>query len=87
MEWRDEVNPYVHLGPPGGHEGTPPQVDMAAYEARTPGSIDAVLLWGRARGRRESLARQAILRDLARGWDLVYASPRGLIEVYRRRRG
>ena len=85
VRWRREVDPYVHLGPPGGHEETPPRVDIAGYEARTPGSIDAVLLWGPARDRYQTAVRQAILRELAAGWDLVYRSPRGLMEVYRRR--
>jgi hypothetical protein len=85
VEWRDEVNPYFYLGPPGGHEETPPRVDLTAYEARTPGSIDAVLLWGPTRDRRQILVRRAILRDLATGWDLTYTSPGGLIQVYRRR--
>jgi len=85
VEWRDEVNPYFYLGPPGGHEETPPRVDLTAYEARTPGSIDAVLLWGSTRDRRQILVRRAILSDLATGWDLTYTSPGGLIQVYRRR--
>jgi hypothetical protein len=60
-------------------------VEIAAYEARTPGSIDAVLLWGPARDRTQIAVRQAIVRELAAGWDLAYTSPRGLMEVYRRR--
>jgi hypothetical protein len=85
VRWRREVDPYTHLGPPGGHEETPPRVEIAAYEARTRGSIDAVLLWGPARDRTQIAVRQAIVRELAAGWDLAYTSPRGLMEVYRRR--
>lgn len=89
--FREERNPFVHLSPEGrgtdiGLQAEPPRVDIAGYEQRTGLTIDDVLLWNVRPEQREGPAARDIFRQLEANYDLVFtSSPRGLLQLYRRR--
>jgi hypothetical protein len=85
MIWRHERNPYVHISvAPGTVSSLPPSVDFLSYPAKTKGRVDYVLLWNYRPDESEPV--QAVFRQLAMGYDLIYTSPkRGYVAVYRRK--
>jgi hypothetical protein len=91
LKFRDEVDPSRHLGTSEDFAwNVPPECDLLAYPRKTPGQVDYVLLWGRSVARETVLSSssvRSILSQLDTGYRMIYASvPRGLMEVYERRR-
>lgn len=85
MLYRNEINPFVHIG---SIEADPPRVDFLNYPERTGGRVDYVLLWGLDRSMPTNGRVEEILKQLRKGYDLIYVSPsRGLMELYRLKTG
>lgn len=87
LYYRPERNPYrtIALGVETPLEEQPPRVDFLTYGQRTGGSVDYVLLgWPRAAPPRD-LAEAAIRSQLEAGYERIYRSRRGLVELYRRK--
>jgi hypothetical protein len=79
------LDPARHLATvPLGIETEPPRVDLLRYK-RTGGRIDYVLLWGLREERRDEPAVRKTLRQLAKGYEEVWTSPDGWVELYRAR--
>ena len=87
LRYRPALDPYHHLGR-GRHgmEGQPPTVDIRGYERRTGGRVDFVLLWQPAAAPPRHSSVIGLRRQLDEGYERVYVSPRGLAELWRRRR-
>jgi hypothetical protein len=90
LTYRPEFNPFQQIGLDHGHpdrglEGFPPRVDFLSYQQRTGQSVDCVLLWQLRDDVRRHPDTQAILAQLAEGYQKVYDSPRGFVRLYRRR--
>jgi hypothetical protein len=91
LRFRGEVDPSRHLGTSEDFAwNVPPECDLLSYPRKTPGQVDYVLLWGRSVAREKVLSSssvRSILSQLDTGYRMIYASaPRGLMEVYERRR-
>ncbi len=86
IRYRADVNPYRSLVPEEGVvEDALATIDWQAYEARG-GLVDYVLLWGRTASSPWP-GEGAFLDRLAADFEPVFSSrPRGLAELYRRRR-
>lgn len=86
---RPETDPYRYLVIPGGSiEGIPPAIDPAGYRARTPGTVDYVLVYGRALASPETLRSAgwtALDGQLDAGYELVATSSDGLLEAWESR--
>ena len=81
------LDPFRHLATvPLGIEAVPPRVDLLGYPKRTGGRVDYVLLWGLRKERRDEPAVQETLRQLAEGYEGVWASADGAVALYRRNR-
>ena len=68
---------------------SPPQLDLLAYERATSGRVDYVVVYGRpfaAKATTDGVQTAALDRQLDAAFELVFtSSPRGLVEVYRRK--
>jgi hypothetical protein len=92
LRYRPEVNPFVYLDAApkaahGGLEEAPPRVDIAGYEERTGVRVDCVLLWDLRDADRTKKETQDVLKQLEGRFERAYVSPRGLVQVYRRKGG
>ncbi len=90
VRFREELNPFVYLSPEGrgtdiGLQAEPPRVDIAGYARRTGKTVDFVLLWQVRPEQRDDPAARAIFRELEEGYDHVFTSRRGLLQLYRRK--
>jgi hypothetical protein len=88
--YRPEVNPFdlVSLdnsNPDRGLEGIPPRVDFLSYPQRSGQPIDYVLLWNLRDDLRDRPETRSIFAQLHEGYDKTYESPRGLVQLYRRK--
>ena len=85
MRYREELDPYVHIGP--ALDEKPPVADFLGYEVRTRGSVDYVLVMATEPvAELEGKAAARIARQLDHGYDLIYTSPgHGFARLYRRR--
>ena len=85
--FRSDLNPYIHIGVKDRSiVWEPPQVDFLTYAGRTGGQVDYVLVWGVQERQRNHEATKSIDRQLKRGYELVYSSPRtGLMQLYKRK--
>jgi hypothetical protein len=85
--FRSNLNPYVHIGTKyRSIVWEPPQVDFLAYPRRTGGEVDYVLVWGIQERQRNHEAAKSIDRQLKKGYELIYTSPRtGLMQLYKRK--
>jgi hypothetical protein len=63
----------------------PPAVDIAGYEARTGGRVDYVLLWQVRDEQRSDPAALDVFRQLDAGYEKVFTSESGRVELYRKR--
>ncbi|MFP5288514.1 MAG: hypothetical protein ACLGI9_22455, partial [Thermoanaerobaculia bacterium] len=79
------LNPYDRIGIRDGVEGRPPRVDFLTYPERTGGRVDFVLTWRLDAARRDDPWVGSVLRQLEAGYEPIYWSPRGWVEVWRRR--
>lgn len=79
------LNPYDRIGIRDGMEADPPRVDFLGYPERTGGRVDYVLTWRLDAARRDDPWVRSALRQLAEGYEPVYTSPRGWVEVWRSR--
>jgi len=86
---RPETDPYRYLVIPGGGvERTPPTIDPAGYAARTPGTLDYVLVYGRPVALSdtiESASWHSLSAQLDADYALVATSPDSMLEVYESR--
>lgn len=85
--FRSNLNPYDHIGiKDRSIVWEPPQVDFLTYAGRTGGQVDYVLVWGVQERQRNHEATKSIDRQLTKGYELVYRSPRtGLMQLYKRK--
>ncbi len=85
--FRSNLNPYDHIGiKDRSIVWEPPQVDFLSYAGRTGGQVDYVLVWGIQERQRNHEATKSIDRQLKKGYDLIYTSPRkGLMQLYKRK--
>ena len=82
LRWRDELNPFTYLNTrPFGLEGEPPCVELWPYSALG-GRIDYVLVWGATPAAALDECGAAVLGELAAGYRRVYASPRGMLQLF-----
>jgi len=80
------LDPARHLATvPLGIETVPPRVDLLRYPKKTGGRIDYVLLWGLRDEQRNEPAARKTLRQLARGYEEVWTSPDGRVNLYQAR--
>ena len=91
LKFRPEVDPSRYIGSyPAWAWLVPPECDFLSYSSRTPGRLDYVLLWGRSAASEETLrsaSARSIFSQLENGYRKIFTSaPRGLMEVYERRR-
>jgi hypothetical protein len=82
--FRPEKNPYVHIGTLECH-WAPPPVNFIDYEKRTGGQIDYVSMWLGKKVHQQNENLLSSYRQLEVGFDLIYESPNGLVELYRRK--
>jgi hypothetical protein len=82
--FRSTKNPYLHIGDLQCHR-VPPPANFIDYEERTGGQIDYVSVWLGKKVHQEHENILSIYRQLNKGYDLVYKSPNGLVELYRRK--
>jgi hypothetical protein len=90
VDFRPEVDPFVQLNPGSagqdvGLQAEPPDVDFLKYTERTGIPVDYVLLWDVRPELRERPAGRAIFEQLSGLYDLIHTSPRGLLQLYRRK--
>jgi len=83
--FRDELNPYRHISIDDMLEGTPPRVDFLTYPARTGGEVDYVLVWQVREEQRELEDTRSIFEQLDKGYEAIFSSPRGFMQLYRRK--
>ena len=87
LRWRHECQP-VHV--PGhatlGMETEPPCVELWPYVALG-GRIDYVVVWGATPAAARDSCGGALLQELASGYERVYVSPRGMLQLFRPRAG
>jgi len=78
--FRSERSPFWYIGtvqrPLSG-------LDLTNYHRRTGGQIDYVLIWS-SRNAADDLRRSGLTKQLEDSYSLIYVSPRGLTELYRR---
>jgi hypothetical protein len=72
-------------GPDEGLQAQPPRVRFLTYPQRTGRPLDFVLLWNVRPEQRHDPAGRAVFEQLKQGYDLVFTSPRGLLQLYRRK--
>lgn len=90
-QFRPEVDPFRFIGRGRNWLGdSPPEVDLLGYETATGGRgrIDYVIVWGDAQASvavTSSAAYRSLHDQLARGFELVYTSARGHLQLYRHR--
>jgi hypothetical protein len=80
--WKEEVNPFKHLGP--SIEGTPPNVDIAGYISRAH-SIDYIVVWGRQGDILQNPLTQSVGNYINEYFELVHTTPLYKIELYERK--
>ncbi|HXX35166.1 MAG TPA: hypothetical protein VEM15_11900 [Thermodesulfobacteriota bacterium] len=87
--FRPNLNPYDHIGiKDRSIVWEPPQVDFLTYAGRTGGKVDYVLVWGIQERQRNHEATKSIDRQLKKGYELIYISPKtGLMQLYKRKPG
>ena len=94
VQFQDSTSPFLHLSEqlsdasPNFDEGVNPDVDLAAYAAKTGGTVDYVITWGYDQAPesvRDSSAARHVQQQLAEGYELVFTSERGLLKLYRLR--
>jgi hypothetical protein len=60
-------------------------VDVAGYERSTGVHVDQVLICGLPADKRDTQIARTILKQLDGRYERVFVSPRGLVEIYRRK--
>ncbi|HEX5272281.1 MAG TPA: hypothetical protein VFW33_17410 [Gemmataceae bacterium] len=90
VDYRPEVDPFVqmnpqHAGQDVGLQAEPPDVDFLKYTERTGLPVDYVLLWDVRPALRDTPAGRAIFEQLADRYELIHTSPRGMMQLYRRK--
>jgi hypothetical protein len=90
VNYRPEVDPFVQLNPDQvgedvGLQAAPPDVDFLKYGERTGIPVDYVLLWDVRPESKKSPVGEAIFAQLADRYELIHTSPRGLLQLYRRK--
>ncbi len=88
--FRPGMNPYEQIGAAPEQIGrgfleVPPRVEFLSYPQKSGQKLDYVLLWGARPEQRDRPDARAIFRQLEEGFDLVFTSPRGLAQLYRRK--
>jgi len=89
-KFRPELDPFRHLSRDGdlfhtGLERVPPRVDFLAYGQRTGKPVDYVLIWGARPEHWHEPDGQDVLRQLREGYERIFTSPGGRMELYRRK--
>lgn len=87
VQFRPERDPFRTIGDRIFVGVIPPDVHFLDYPARTGGTVDYVYTWGRAQAPESVRASREwtdVERQLAAAYELVYSTPRGLWELYRR---
>ena len=83
LRWRHELNPFTYLNTRSfGMEREPPCVELWPYPALG-GRIDYVLVWGATPAHAADACGAAVLAELASGYQRVYVSPLGMVQLYR----
>jgi hypothetical protein len=90
VRFKEEANPFRHIGvggtgPDQGLQAEPPRVEFLTYPQRTGRPVDFVLLWNVLPEQRRDPAGRAVFDQLNEGYDLVFTSSRGLLQLYRRK--
>ena len=86
LRFRQDLDPYVHIGIDKCLECVPPKVDFLTYPKRTGGQVDYVLVWDQKKHQRNDEYTRSIFKQLKEGYQLIYTSPkRGLMKLYRRK--
>src|SRR3546814_659766 len=75
--YRSRLDPYAVMG---DVESNPPEVDLLGFDDRTGETIDYVLVWAYD----GSTPDDPLHRQLALAYEPAYASPDGLVQLYRR---
>ncbi len=79
--FRPEKNPYLHIGLLEC-ETEPPPANFIDYFDRTGGTVDYVSMWLGKRTQQNDKNLIMIYKQLEDGYDLIYESPNGLVELY-----
>ena len=82
--FRLDKNPYSHIGALECYS-SPPPANFLDYPDRTGGQIDYVTMWLGKKVQQNHENILSIYRQLEEGYDLIYESPKGLLELYRRK--
>lgn len=89
VRFRPELNPFDHIGrenaPDRGLQAEPPDVKSLSYPPDAGQRVDFVLLCLVTPKTRDEPAGQRIFAQLAERYEKVYESPRGLVQLYRRK--
>jgi hypothetical protein len=75
-------DPYVHIG---DSESMDKKIDFLSYPARTGGTVDYVLVWGKNRRNFPPEVVESIDEQIREGYELIFASGRGNMMLYRRK--
>ena len=82
--YRSETNPYIHIGTLEC-ESDVPKADFIDYQERTGGRIDYVSIWLGKKVQQGNSNLLSIYQQLHKGFEMIYESPGGAIELYRRK--
>ncbi|MEM6800433.1 MAG: hypothetical protein AAF696_03460 [Bacteroidota bacterium] len=81
--WKDDKQPYFHLGVKDNIEGRPPGVDLLSYPKKTGGSVDYVITWCMEGEFKDHPNTVEIRGQLAKKYELIFSSSNELAKLYR----
>jgi hypothetical protein len=82
--YRPNLNPFTHIWI-NENLMDRPHVNFLTYPERTGGRVDYVLVWGLQEQFYSYKEVKLIFEQLEKGYDLLYTSKRGLMQLYRRK--
>lgn len=81
--WKEDKQPYFHLGVRDNIEGRPPAVDLISYPAKTGGSVDYVITWCMEGEFKDHPNTKEIRQQLDERYKLIFSSSHNLAKLYR----
>lgn len=85
LNWKPEVNPFIHLGRGPGQEHNPPGIDLRYYIFQTQVPVKYVLEWCRGKEWPEGEGQAQLKTDLEELFELAYVSPQERVRLWKRK--
>lgn len=85
INWKPEVNPFIHLSRGPGLEHNPPVIDLRYYlfDAKVP--VKYVLEWCRGKEWPEGEGQAQLRADLEEWFEIAYVSPQERVRLWKRK--